>query len=164
MLFLAASSYHWPHLYHCSWYVEPSLKFFLDDLFCRIYRLLGNDVYVSFDSHRKNHFLPFINLQELVNTTINFLKGVVKVWCLFFKEGDKNNSVIVERIGSNLEEGLPKVFIYCQHFSKFEHPIFNANLFQVLESIKSEASYLVEVIKVNEFELLLKDPHNLFLR
>lgn len=87
----------------------------------------------------------------------------MKVWCLFFKEKNKNSRVIVESIGPDLKEELPKVFICLGCFSKPKYSIFNAKLFQVLESVESEALHIAEAIKLNGFELIPKDPHNLLV-
>lgn len=50
-----------------------------------------------------------------------------------------------------------------RRFPEPEHPIPNANSLQVLEGVEWEALHMAEAIKFGGLELVLKDPHDLFL-
>ncbi len=108
--------------------------------------------------------MPLVDCGELVDVDVELGKGGVEVWGLFAEQGDTDGGIVVEGIRPYVVEGLSKVLVGPQRFSKPEHSVLNADLIVVLQDVEPESAHVAEAIEVDRLELILEDPYNFFLR
>lgn len=82
---------------------------------------------------------------------------------LFSKEKHKDGSIIDERFSPDFVKTLSKVFIRSKRFSQPQYSFLDAYFHLVLKGLIAEPLHLVKPIKFDGLELVIKNPHNLFL-
>lgn len=88
-------------------------------------------------------------------------EGNIKDEDLFSKQKHNNGDIIDKRFLLDFVETLCKRFIHSEDFLQLQHFILDTNCLLVLEDFIAKLPHLAELIKVDDFEPVMKNPHNL---
>lgn len=104
-----------------------------------------------------------VNHEELKDIAIKLVEENTNCGSLFSKQKHDESNIINKKFLLDFVETLFKIFIHSKDFLQPHYFILDAYSLCVLENLIAEPSNVAEPIKVDDFELVLKDLHNLFL-